>query len=41
MPGKPMKAFVVIPSADVADDAAIRRWVERGLAHAGSMPAKK
>jgi hypothetical protein len=41
MPGKPMKAFVVIPPGDVADDAAIRRWVERGLAHAGSMPAKK
>jgi len=41
MPGKPMKAFVVIPASDVEDDAAIRRWVERGLAHAGSMPAKK
>jgi hypothetical protein len=41
MPGRPMKAFVVIPSADVTDDAAIARWVERGLAHAGSMPAKK
>jgi hypothetical protein len=41
MPGKPMKAFVVIPAADVEDDSAIRRWVERGLAHAESMPAKK
>jgi hypothetical protein len=41
MPGKPMKAFVVIPPADVGDDAAIRRWVERGLDHAGSMPAKR
>lgn len=41
MPGKPMKAFVVIPSADVSDDAAIAGWVERGLAHAASMPAKK
>ena len=40
-PGKPMKAFVVIPAADVADDAAIRGWVERGLAHAGSMPAEE
>ena len=40
VPGKPMKAFVAIPEADVADDTAIRRWVERGLAHAGSMPAK-
>jgi hypothetical protein len=41
MPGKPMKAFVVIPGGDVADDAAINAWVERGLAHARSMPAKK
>jgi hypothetical protein len=41
MPGKPMKAFVVIPAADVEDDSAIRRWVERGLAYAESMPAKK
>ena len=41
IPGKPMKAFVAIPAADVADDAALRAWVERGLAHAGSMPAKK
>ena len=41
MPGKPMKAFVVIPAGDVDDDAAIRGWVERGLAHAASMPAKR
>jgi len=40
MPGRPMKAFVVIPSADVTDDTAIARWVERGLAHAASLPAK-
>jgi hypothetical protein len=41
VPGKAMKAFVVIPRADVNDDAALRGWVERGLAHAGSMPPKK
>ena len=41
MPGKPMKAFVIIPAADVADDQAIAAWVERGLAHAASLPAKK
>ena len=41
MPGKPMKAFVSIPAADIADDAAINAWVERGLAHARSMPPKK
>ena len=41
MPGRPMTGFVVVPAADVADDAAIRSWVERGLAHAASLPAKK
>ena len=40
MPGRPMKGFVAVPPADVADDAAIRRWVERGLALAASMPSK-
>jgi TfoX N-terminal domain len=41
MPGRPMKSFVVIPAEDVAVDAAIDAWVERGLAHAASMPKKK
>jgi TfoX/Sxy family transcriptional regulator of competence genes len=41
MPGRPMKAFVVVPAAEVTDDSAIARWVERGLAHAASLPAKK
>jgi hypothetical protein len=41
MPGKPMKSFVAIPPTDVEDDAAIRAWVERGLAHAASLPPKK
>jgi TfoX N-terminal domain len=41
MPGKPMKAFVSIPPADIADDVAIKAWVERGLALARSMPPKK
>jgi hypothetical protein len=41
VPGKPMKAFVAIPSADIDDDVAIEGWVERGLAHAASMPPKK
>jgi TfoX-like protein len=41
MPGKPMKSFVVIPAADVVDDDRIRGWVERGLAFAATIPAKK
>jgi TfoX/Sxy family transcriptional regulator of competence genes len=41
MPGKPMKAFVAIPRADVDDDARISAWVQRGIAHAAAMPAKQ
>lgn len=41
IPGKPMKSFVTVPTSDVGDDAAIRGWVERGLAHAASMAVKK
>jgi hypothetical protein len=41
MPGKPMKAFVSIPSGDISDDAAIAAWVERGLAMARSLPPRK
>ena len=41
VPGKPMKSFVTIPDADVADDARIAGWVERGLATARALPAKK
>jgi TfoX/Sxy family transcriptional regulator of competence genes len=41
MAGKPMKGFVVIPIDDVADDARLTQWVERGLARARSMPPKK
>jgi TfoX/Sxy family transcriptional regulator of competence genes len=37
MPGRPMKGFVVIPPAVVADDAAVGAWVEKGLALAGAM----
>jgi hypothetical protein len=41
MPGRPMKGFVTIPPRDVDDDTALRGWVERGLAAAGSMPPKQ
>jgi len=40
MPGRPMKGFVTLPAADVADDGALRGWVERGLAAASSLPKK-
>jgi TfoX-like protein len=41
MAGRPMKGYVLIPPADVADDAKLKAWVERGLATAAAMPAKK
>jgi hypothetical protein len=41
MPGRAMKGYVLVPTADVADDAKIAAWVERGLATAAAMPAKK
>jgi len=41
MPGRPMKGFVVIPPAVVADDKTIGSWVEKGLTLAGAMPPKE
>jgi hypothetical protein len=41
MAGRPMKGFVVIPEGDVDDDERIVGWVERGLATARAMPAKR
>ena len=40
IPGRPMAGFVAVPKADVADDSAIRHWVERGLGRAGALPPK-
>jgi TfoX-like protein len=40
MAGRRMKGFVLIPREDVADNAALRGWVERGLATAAVLPAK-
>jgi hypothetical protein len=37
---KPMKGFVLIEGAAVADDAALADWVERGAARAMELPAK-
>jgi hypothetical protein len=41
MPGRPMKGFVAIPRSDAGDDDKLDAWIGRGLAHAGSMPAKQ
>ena len=39
--GRPMKGYVLVPVGDVDDDRKIAAWVERGLATAAAMPAKR
>jgi TfoX/Sxy family transcriptional regulator of competence genes len=41
MAGRPMKDYVVVPEALVADTSAMATWVERALACAESVPPKK
>jgi hypothetical protein len=38
--GKPMKGWVLVDAPAVASEAALERWVERGVKLAGSLPAK-
>ena len=40
MRGHPMGGWLRVGTADVADDAALAEWVERGAAYAGSLPPK-
>jgi TfoX/Sxy family transcriptional regulator of competence genes len=40
MRGKQMAGWLRVGSADVADDAALAAWVERGAAYADSLPPK-
>ena len=40
MRGRPMGGWLRVGTADVADDAALAEWVERGAAYAGSLPPK-
>ena len=41
MPGRPMKEYVVVPAPVVAKPAALRSWIDRGLAYALTLPPKK
>jgi hypothetical protein len=41
MPGRPMKAYAVLPPAIVADDDAIHAWVGRALAFTATLPPKE
>lgn len=40
MPGRPMTGYAVLPPSVVADDAALRRWVERAIAFGTTLPPK-
>jgi hypothetical protein len=38
--GRPMKGWLLGDPSGHAEDQDLRRWVDRGLAHAGSSPPK-
>src|SRR5689334_5175287 len=40
MPGRPMTGFTLLPASIVDDDAAVRDWVARAIAHVSTMPVK-
>jgi hypothetical protein len=40
MPGRPMSGYVALSPAIVADDAAVRHWVDRAVAFGRSLPPK-
>ena len=41
MRGREMKGWLRVDTEDVAGDAELARWVERGAAYARSLPAKR
>ena len=40
MPGRPMKEYALVPPSVIADDAAVRGWLEQAISYAESMPTK-
>ena len=38
--GRPVKAWLRVPAADVAEDDALARWVRVGARYAGPLPPK-
>jgi hypothetical protein len=40
MTGRPMKGWLLVAPDGHAEDDDLRRWVDRSLAHAGSLPPK-
>jgi hypothetical protein len=40
MPGRPMTGFTLLPPSIIAEDDAIRHWVERAVAFGATLPPK-
>ena len=40
MTGKPMSGWVLVGRGGIASDSDLRLWVEKGVAHAASLPIK-
>ena len=40
MTGRPMKGWLMVDAAGCAEDADLRRWVDRGVKYARSLPPK-
>lgn len=40
MPGRPMRGYVVLPTATAADPGAAGGWVDRAIAHVRTLPPK-
>jgi hypothetical protein len=41
MPGRPMKEYAVLPPALLSDHAAVVGWIDRAVAYAGTLTAKR
>jgi hypothetical protein len=40
MRGRPMHGWLLVEAAEVADEARLRVWVDRGVAHVRTLPPK-
>jgi len=40
MPGRPMTGYVILPRSIVADDTALRQWLDRAIDFGRSLPPK-
>ena len=38
--GRPMKSYVTVSAQGIANDSDLRRWIERGIAYARTLPKK-